>query len=438
LDQKNGGIDGADRIDTSPYFLYHSASTNSIKEFERMRIVVAIPFTPWPVRKGTDRLIVNLLEGLSSSHEVALVTMALGREELSRLREIEGPRIRVEAMLAPHRRGAGRRIWHKARNLAFALFRGIPAQVSYAAPSAYLELVAGTARSFGADIVLANYWHLYRLPEYIDPRKLALITHDLDFLVNPNRLSLTPRGIPRAVAALRARSLERIERMAYERYGTILTVTEADAERLGRDPDWEGKRIRPLPLALDLAEFDPTAFSRERNRILFMGTFHSDFNVEAYRYLVREVLPLLRGSCPGFRCDIVGDGVSREMRRIAPPEITFAGYAESIVPYLGRCSLMVLPMRFCGGVRIRMLEAAAMGTAVVSTPDGVAGMGLTAGKEYLEAGSAEEFANAVSRLLEDGAESRRIGSNARRWAEEHLSIETYGDRLEAALRGLGG
>ena len=403
-----------------------------------MRIVVAIPFSPWPVRKGTDRLIVNLLRGLSRSHEVTLVTMALGRGELSRLREIEGPRIRVEAMLAPHRRGGGRRIWYKARNLAYALFTGVPAQVSYAAPGAYLELVADTARSIGADIVLANYWHLYRLPEYIDPGKLALITHDLDYLVNPGRVGVTPSGIARAVAAVRARSLERIERIAYIRYGTILTVTGADAELLGRDPELRDKTIRPLPLALDLAEFDPAPYSRLRNNILFMGTFHSDFNIDAYAYLVDEVLPLVRGKHPDFRCDIVGEGVSGEMRSIAPPEVSFAGYAESIIPYLGRCSVMVLPMRFCGGVRIRMLEAAAMGTPVVSTPEGVAGMGLTAGEEYLEADSPQDFADAVSRLLGDEALSQRIGSNARRWAEGHLSIETYGDRLEEALRGLGG
>ena len=403
-----------------------------------MRIAVAIPFSPWPVRKGTDRLIINLLTGLSASHEVTLVTMALGREELSRLREIEGTRIHIEAMLAPHRRSVGHRIWHKARNLALALFTGMPAQVSYAAPRAYLELIADTARNLGTDIVLANYWHLHRLPEYVDPGKLALITHDLDFLVNPGRLSLKPRGIPRAAAALRARSIERIERLAYERYGTILTVTEADAERLGSDPAWEGKRIGSLPLALDLSEFDPNAYGREPNSILFMGTFYSDFNVDAYRYLVLEVLPLVLDKHPEVRCNIVGQGVSREMRRIAPPEVSFKGYAESIIPHIGRCSLMVLPMRFCGGVRIRMLEAAAMGTAVVSTPYGVAGMGLTAGKEYLEADSAEAFANSVSRLLADETESRRIGSNARRWAEEHISMETYGDRLETLLRGLGG
>lgn len=398
-----------------------------------MRIVVAIPFSPWPVRKGTDRLIMNLITGLSASHEITLVTMALGRDELERLREIETPRIRVESILAPHRRGFAGKAWHKARNTAFALFGGVPALVSYASPRVYLELVERVTRSREADLVLANYWHLYRLTEYIDPGKLVLVTHDLDFMVNPGRLSLLPSGIHRWAAKRRIRSLERIERMAYERYETILTVTAADAERLAGDPAYEDKRIAPLPLALDLSEFDPSGYTRENDNMLFMGTFYSDFNVDAYRYLVREVLPIVTERHPGARCDVVGQGVSTEMRRSAPPQVSFAGYADSIIPHLGRCALMLLPMRFCGGVRIRMLEAAAMGTAVVSTPEGIAGMGLTAGDEYIEADSAESFANSILELLENETERMRIGSNARRWAEQHLSMETYGDRLETLL-----
>jgi glycosyltransferase involved in cell wall biosynthesis len=401
-----------------------------------VRIVVAIPFSPWPVRRGIDRLIMNLLAGLSAHHEVVLVTMALGRDDLARLREIEGPRTRVEAMLAPHRRGFGQKIWHKARNLAKGAITGVPAQVSYAAPRPYLELIADTARSFRADIVLASYWHLYRLPDYADPEKLVLVTYDLDFLVNPGRVRLRPRGIPRAVAALRARSLERIERMAYERYERILTVTEADAEVLGRDPSLRGKRIASLPLALDLSEFDPTAHRRANDGVLLLGSFHADFNIDAYRFFVREVVPLLLERHPAARIEIVGEGLGEGMKRLAPPAVSFSGYVENITPHIGRCSVMVLPMRFCGGVRIRMLEAAAMGTPVVSTPVGVAGMGLTAGVEYLEADSAEAMAEAIAGLLHDADEAARIGDAARRWAEEHISMESYPDRLDALMERL--
>jgi len=80
-----------------------------------------------------------------------------------------------------------------------------------------------------------------------------------------------------------------------------------------------------------------------------------------------------------------------------------------------------------------MIEAAAMGTPVVSTPIGVAGLKLEAGTEYIEAESAEKMGIAVVRLLKDREEARRVGANARQWAEENISMETYPDRLNRIL-----
>jgi glycosyltransferase involved in cell wall biosynthesis len=403
-----------------------------------MRIVVTIPYAPWPIRKGTDRLIMNLLEGLSASHEVVLATMALDEGELARLQEIEKPGIAVRGILAPHRRSPSHRLCYKARNLAIALFGAVPPRVSYAAPPALLRLIADTSREFGADLVLASYWHMHRLPEYIEAEKLALITHDLDFLVNRERVKMATRWISRIMAALQTRLLARIERNAYTRFERIITVNESDAEILRRHPVSSGKSIHTLPLALDLSAFNPNAYPREPNSMLFMGTFYSDFNTDAYRFFVNEVLPSVLAKHPKCRFDVVGQGISADMRRIAPPAVRFIGYVENITPYIGRCSLMVLPMRFCGGVRIRMLEAAAMGTPVVSTPVGVAGMGLVAGRDYIEADSAEAMVDAIMRLLGDEIEAKRVGANARRWAEEHISMSTYPARLNALLENITG
>jgi glycosyltransferase involved in cell wall biosynthesis len=72
-----------------------------------------------------------------------------------------------------------------------------------------------------------------------------------------------------------------------------------------------------------------------------------------------------------------------------------------------------------------------MGTPVVSTPVGVAGMGLKAGIDYLEAQTGAEIALALLHLLSDGDEARRIGALARRWAEKNISMESYPARLDA-------
>jgi glycosyltransferase involved in cell wall biosynthesis len=397
-----------------------------------MKIVVAIPYSPWPVASGTDRLIMNLVDGLAARHEVVLVTMALGAPELARLREIERPRVTVRAIIAPHRRSALHRLWRKARNVAAAVFAGIPTRVSYTAPPELIRLIARAAREERADLVLASYWHLYRLPDVLHGPKLVLITHDLDFAVNPGRLA-GMRGAARFVASIRLAALERIERKAYERYDTILTVTPSDAETLSRHPAAEGKIVRPLPLALDLAAFEACTFERERNKVLFMGVFHADFNRDALRYLLRDVWPRVTAKNPAARLEVTGQGVDGELRAAAGAGVSFAGSVEDIRPHLGSCSLMVLPLRFGGGVRIRMMEAAAMGTPVVSTPVGVAGMGLTPGAEYAEARSASDMAGAILRLLGDPAEAGILGANARHWAEVNISMESYPTRLEELL-----
>jgi glycosyltransferase involved in cell wall biosynthesis len=398
-----------------------------------MKIVVTVPYTPWPVTRGTGRLIVNLISGLSKRHEVTLVTMTLSKAGLERLKEFEKPGVKVRAMIAPHRQGASGKLLRKVRNVISDYVRGIPQDVSYSAPPEFLRLIADTASDESADLVLASYWHMYRLSDYVSDSRLALVTHDMDYVVNRERLKLECTEESRIKSEKEASRLERIETEAYRRFETILTVTASDAEVLRGIHAYEGKKILPLPLALDLSVFSPGTFDREPDRILFLGSFHSDFNRDALRYFASDVFPSIRREIPGAVLEVVGHGADDSLREEAGEGVEFTGGVEDIVPYLGRCSLMVLPLRFSGGVRIRMMEAAAMGTAVVSTPAGVAGMGLEAGRDYLEAADSGSMADSVVSLLRDSDEALRLGGNARRWAERSISMEDYPDRLDAML-----
>jgi glycosyltransferase involved in cell wall biosynthesis len=308
-------------------------------------------------------------------------------------------------------------------------------QVNYAAPRQLLRLISDAAREEKADLILASYWSLYRLPDRIENVELVLITHDLDFVVNAGRIAAA-RGLARFAARLRARMNERIERKAYARYGTILTVTPSDADVLRSRPVAANKAVDPLPLAMDLSAFNPAAFERERGRILLLGMFHADFNRDALQFFLGEVFPLVLAKSPEARLEVVGHGVDDRLRASAGRNVDFIGGVDDIRPHLGRCSVMVLPLRFGGGVRIRMMEAAAMATPVVSTSIGVAGMGLSPGNEYVEARSAPEMAEAVLRLLANGDAARRLGAAARLWAEKNISMESYPARLEDLLKRL--
>ncbi|MBU8923155.1 MAG: glycosyltransferase family 4 protein [Bacteroidales bacterium] len=396
-----------------------------------MKILIALPYSPYPVERGTGRLIMNLIDGLSSRHEVILSTMTLSTTDLDRLGDIRRQSVNLAAMVAPHRRSFLHRIFYKLKNMSISMIHSIPREVSYAAPAVFLELIRSVAEAEDVDLVIANYWHLFRLPSLMDGRPVVLLTHDLDYLVKREN------GAERT-GNRESRMRESIEKKAYEEYPAIITVTEKDADTLKKMPYLAGKSIVGLPASMDLNEFSPAFHERLKDTLLFPGLFSSDFNEDALRYMLDDIFPIILKKRPGTVLRVVGMGVPEDILKQRHDHVIFAGYAEDIRKELGECSAMVLPLRFAGGIRIRMLEAAAMGVSVVSTDAGVSGMGLTDGKEYLKADSPAEFAEKTCRLLEDRELAVNTGINVRAWAELHISGDTYPERLDIMLSKLFG
>jgi glycosyltransferase involved in cell wall biosynthesis len=401
-----------------------------------MKVLVVLPYSPYPVRRGQDRLISNLVSGLSENHEVVLVTMTLTGEEAEALSGMGMRNVSVRSIVAPNRRSILHRGAYKAVNVCKAVLMGIPLDVGYAAPRAFLDLVAETAHRERADLVLASYWHLYELPARVTGPHCVLITHDVDYLVHSDRLGFVRGGLKRLYMRIDARMKGRVEREAYRRYRSVLALTERDAQAVRDVVGGDAGKVLTLPLAIDLERYEPGAYERRSDRILFMGALDADFNRDALIYFVRSVFPGVLERRPSARLDVVGYGADESLKELASSRIVFHGGVEDIRPHLGRCSLMVLPLRFGGGVRIRMMEAAGMGTAVVSTPTGVAGMGLVDERDYLEARDAPAMSNAILRLLNDPAVGERLGRNVREWARRHISMKDYPERLEGLFSAL--
>jgi glycosyltransferase involved in cell wall biosynthesis len=402
-----------------------------------MKILLPLPYTPYPVRKGTDRLMLNLIEGLSARHEVILATMTLSRGEDELLTEIARTNVTVRSILAPNRRSAFTRVAYKIRNMFLGACSGVPKDVLYAAPDSFLNMIAEIANREDVDLVLPSYWHLYRLPGLLPGMRAALITHDIDFSVHGERLRYAGEGAHRTSLSADVKRKERIEREAYRRYPAIITLTGRDREILQSDPEFKNKPVTTLPLAMNLEEFRSGEGERDRDRILFLGYLDSDFNKDALGWFVGDVFPAVRRDRPEAVLEIVGHGGDDALRqRLDRPGVMLSGGVADIRPHLRSCSLLILPLRFGGGVRIRMMEAAAMGVPVVSTPAGIAGFHLANGEEYLEALDAAAMAEAILKILGDRKLAAAISRNVRSWAEEHISMNNYPERLDQFLDDL--
>jgi glycosyltransferase involved in cell wall biosynthesis len=212
------------------------------------------------------------------------------------------------------------------------------------------------------------------------------------------------RGRARALARLEdARRWARVVRHAIDTT-TTFTASELDRHRLGD---------RPLVLRNVVPE-PPAGYERAASTdpvLLFVGSLTYEPNVDALERFVADVLPAVRRAVPEAVLRIVGQGREPRVERLATVEgVELVGEVSSVSPELARAAVSVVPLRFGGGTRIKILEALAHGVPVVSTTAGAEGLGVVHDEHALIADTPEQLTAACVRLLLDPDEGRRLAA----------------------------
>jgi glycosyltransferase involved in cell wall biosynthesis len=224
----------------------------------------------------------------------------------------------------------------------------------------------------------------------------------------------------------------------------VVTMSEKDRTLVG-----EGAVT--LPNGVDLDRFRPAAGDSEARRLLFIGSFAHLPNLLAVEFFLSEVWPLLdhatlhiiAGAKHEYYLNHYRDRVSVDLSGAltgdrAGAGIEVSGFVSDVRGAYQRAAVVVAPLVASAGTNIKVLEAMAMGRAVVSTPAGVNGLDLAPGDDFLVARTATEMAAAIERLLSDPGERRRIEAGARRRVEREFGWDTIARRQARLYRDLIG
>jgi glycosyltransferase involved in cell wall biosynthesis len=154
--------------------------------------------------------------------------------------------------------------------------------------------------------------------------------------------------------------------------------------------------------------------------ILFQGSLHYGPNIDAVDWLIDDVAPRLWAQLPDAQIRLVGTTSPPVEERHRPPAVVVAGRVPEIGPELTRADIAVVPLRIGSGTRLKIIESFAHRIPVVSTTVGADGLDVVGGIHLLLADTAEDFAHACRRLIEDRALARRLVD-----AAERLYLERY-------------
>jgi glycosyltransferase involved in cell wall biosynthesis len=211
------------------------------------------------------------------------------------------------------------------------------------------------------------------------------------------------------------------ERRCARSFGNLITISEQDRNYLlSLAPQ---AQIHVVPNGIDLDYFAPQPrVPLEPTRLVFVGDMGFSPNVDAMLFFHRSILPRLQLHIPNLEVWIVGREPVMAIRRLAkvgPYHIT--GFVEDTRPDVAPATVVIIPMRLGSGVRNKVLEALAMGKAVVSTRAGAEGIEVDPGEHLLIGDTPEDFANAILGILRDPTIRTRLENKARSRMEERYS-----------------
>lgn len=284
------------------------------------------------------------------------------------------------------------------------------------------------------DIVHADSLDLSAyFPEVGRSIPLVCVHHDVQSVLLERRAERAHNSVVSTYLRMQASLMRREEERVCPQVALNVTVSEHDRSTLlSLAP---GADVTVVPNGVDTEYFRPR--SVQQKGLCFVGGTTWFPNKDALNYYTTSVLPELRALVPGTATTWVGRVSAEELGEFATTEdLILTGFVPDVRPYLAGAECVVVPLRVGGGTRIKILDAWAMGKAVVSTSIGCEGLDARDGENILIADKPREFAAAISRVLADETLRERLGRNARETVVRSYSWDVIGQDMLTQYRRL--
>jgi len=369
-------------------------------------VLVASPYLPFPLAHGGAVRMYNLMRRAAQDFDQVLVSF-VGEDAAAPPELLE---ICCEVVL----------VKRSGTHLLPSTDR--PDVVEEFDSPAFHAAIRQTIRKWKPAIAQLEFTQMAQYAADCSPARTILVEHDVTLDLYQQLLSQGDDWELR-------RQLKRwipFETGAWRKVDGVITMSEKD-RALVSEKGAPSPQVRCLANGVDLERFRPGSRWADPRRVLFIGSFAHLPNVLAADFLLREVwlrlqrfdttLHIIAGDRYQYYLDRYQDRVHLNL---AQPGLELEGFVADVRPAYERATVVVAPLLASAGTNIKIMEAMAMGKAIVSTPAGINGLDLEPGKDVIVTQSGEQMAQAVLSLFENPGRRQAIEREARRTAERQF------------------
>jgi polysaccharide biosynthesis protein PslH len=390
---------------------------------ERLNILYVSQMPASPPRFGAQARIHGLMTQLARRHDLTATMLVDDEFDAEECRQAMQAYCR-EVVLVPNprgRQGLAKRLLQVRSLASVRSFDRL--RVTLPALQQAMDRVL-RARRFDVvnlEFPYLGHYQLRQAPPGMRPPALVVDSHEIAYDL-ARQFARSGGSVGRRVyAGANWRKLRREELGTYREADGVYLCSALDERRLLSEAP--GVRTAVVPNAADIEYFQRRATDPppDGRTVIYFGLLSTVPNIDAVVHFVQVIWPHIAKANPDARFKVIGGRPPPSLRALAGPRVELTGFVSDLRPHLSAAAAVVVPLRLGGGTRLKIVEAMAMGKAIVSTTLGAEGIEVVTGRDILVEDEPAAFADAVNRLLAEPDLAARIGRSARQ-----LAVERYG------------
>ena len=396
-------------------------------------ILIITSFLPYPIHSGGEQAQYNMIEALRKTCKIGII-FPLNRD--NRPADVEAlsslwPEVRLfpfplrsQYTHLPFLIQKAKRFLYKKSSLfcKASLAKEVLDRTDFLTSKAYLNFINHAIAETKPDMIQVEFIQNLNIGGLLphDIKKI-FVHHEIGFVMTDRMLknvSLTKKQQEKK------EQKKHIEVARLNQYDGIVTLTETDKDVLVKSGVKPPIYVSPAAVNTKEREYDGW-----NGQIVFVGGYHHRPNQEGMDWFLREVTPCIAwNKYPQTQLKIVGLGWPTSYERdFNGLTVQLTGYVDDLSEHVSR-TIMIVPLLTGSGMRMKILDAAALSVPFVSTSVGVEGLDFADEETCMIADSASGFAKALEKLMDDQFFRETIARKAHNLFKEKYSLDSLVER----------
>ncbi len=387
-----------------------------------MKILMLVPFLPNDQMSGGQTRWYNLVKYLSKDHKITLMSLVKDDWEKKFIPELNKYCEKVMVFKRP------KSPW-TLRNLFLTFITFNPLVVIRNLSLEERQAIKKEITQNKYDLIHAETFYVMpHVPKTKIP--IVLVEPTIEFSVYRHYVDQEVPFYLKPIYLFDVIKLRFWEKYYWKKATRLFAVSEDDKKVMQKEIP--GIKVGVVPNGIDSDYFDEKKFGKKGTpTILYVGNYKWMQNIEAVDILIKDIWPKIKEKVPESKLWIVG--VNMPPRIIdypeSNPDITVSEGLPDIREAYKYSTVLVAPIKGPGGTRLKVLEAMASGLPVVSTSVGVAGLGITPGREALISETDEGLTDLAIKVLKNPQLAVRIGGQGREFVQKNYDWKTIVKKL---------